>query len=317
MENEILISVQELSRFYGEQRAIENVSFNVHRGEILGFLGPNGAGKSTTMQIISGILAANHGSVSIAGLDINEAPREAKQHIGFLPEQPPLYTDLTVDEYLNYAARLRGIKKDKLNEAISVSKKRCGLENTGPRLINNLSKGYKQRVGIAQAIIHSPSVIILDEPTSGLDPIQIREIRNLMRELGEDHSVILSTHILSEVQSLCDRVLIINQGNIVLDQSLVQLQSNTEKPKYIEIGLHNPPALDALLTINGVASAESINENTLRINFNPDFDATETIVEKATTEKWGLYKLNPGDTSLEAVFMRLTYGDQQSETNKI
>ena len=317
MENEILISVQELSRFYGEQRAIENVSFNVHRGEILGFLGPNGAGKSTTMQIISGILAANHGSVSIAGLDINEAPREAKQHIGFLPEQPPLYTDLTVDEYLNYAARLRGIKKDKLNEAISVSKKRCGLENTGPRLINNLSKGYKQHVGIAQAIIHSPSVIILDEPTSGLDPIQIREIRNLMRELGEDHSVILSTHILSEVQSLCDRVLIINQGNIVLDQSLVQLQSNTEKPKYIEIGLHNPPALDALLTINGVASAESINENTLRINFNPDFDATETIVEKATTEKWGLYKLNPGDTSLEAVFMRLTYGDQQSETNKI
>ena len=317
MENEILISVKELSRYYGQQLAIENVSFNVHRGEILGFLGPNGAGKSTTMQIISGILAANHGSVSIAGLDINESPKEAKQHIGFLPEQPPLYTDLTVDEYLDYAAKLRGIKKDKLNEAISISKKRCGLENTGSRLINNLSKGYKQRVGIAQAIIHSPSVIILDEPTSGLDPIQIREIRELMRELGEDHSVILSTHILSEVQSLCDRVLIINQGNIVLDQSLVQLQSNAEKPKYIEIGLHNPPALEALLTINGVASAESINENMLRINFNPDVDATETIVEKATSEKWGIYKLNPGDTSLEAVFMRLTYGEQQTETNKI
>ena len=316
MESEILISVQELSRYYGQQRGIENVSFNVHRGEILGFLGPNGAGKSTTMQIISGILAANHGSVSIAGRDINEAPQKAKQHIGFLPEQPPLYTDLTVDEYLNYAAKLRGIKKQELNEAVKVSKKRCGLENTGARLINNLSKGYKQRVGIAQAIIHSPSVIILDEPTSGLDPIQIREIRELMRELGEDHSVILSTHILSEVQSLCDRVLIINQGNIVLDQSLSQLQNNDEKPGSIEISLRNPPALEDLLNIDGVASAESINENILRINFNPDVDATDKIVEKAVSDNWGLYKLNPADTSLETIFMQLTYGDQSAEEIK-
>jgi len=225
MESEILISVQELSRFYGQHRAIENVSFNVHRGEILGFLGPNGAGKSTTMQIISGVLATNHGSVSIAGHDIHEEPRKAKQHIGFLPEQPPLYNDLTIDEFLYYAARLRGIKKDEVQKAIKISKQRCGLNDSGSRLIHNISKGYRQRVGIAQAIIHSPSVIILDEPTSGLDPIQIREIRGLMRELGKDHSVILSTHILSEVQSLCDRVLIINQGHIVLDQSLDQCRS--------------------------------------------------------------------------------------------
>lgn len=312
MENEILISVQKLSRFYGQQRAIENVSFNVHRGEILGFLGPNGAGKSTTMQIISGVVAANHGSVSIAGYDIQSAPRQAKQHIGFLPEQPPLYNDLTVDEYLDYTAKLRGIKKGELNQAVGISKERCGLEDVGSRLIQNLSKGYKQRVGIAQAIIHSPAVIILDEPTSGLDPIQIREIRELMRELGEDHSVILSTHILSEVQSLCDRVLIINQGNIVLDQALDELQSDTDKASNIEISLRNPPALEALLSIENVASAESINETTLRINFNPDTDATETIVEKAATEKWGLYRLNPGDTSLEAVFMQLTYGDQEA-----
>ena len=223
MESEILISVQQLSRFYGQQKAIENVSFDVHRGEILGFLGPNGAGKSTTMQIICGVLAANHGSVTIAGYDIHETPRLAKKHIGFLPEQPPLYNDLTVNEYLNYAAKLRGINKDGLTEAINLSKERCGLENVGSRLIENLSKGYKQRVGIAQAIIHSPSVIILDEPTSGLDPIQIREIRELMRELGEDHSIILSTHILSEIQNLCDRVLIINQGHLVLDQPLDQL----------------------------------------------------------------------------------------------
>jgi gliding motility-associated transport system ATP-binding protein len=311
MENEILISVQELSRFYGQQRAIENVSFNVHRGEILGFLGPNGAGKSTTMQIICGVLAASHGSVNIAGHDINETPRKAKEHIGFLPEQPPLYDDLTVDEYLNYAGKLRGLKKGALIDAVKVSKQRCGLENTGSRLIQNLSKGYKQRVGIAQAIIHSPSVIILDEPTSGLDPIQIREIRELMLELGEDHSVILSTHILSEVQSLCDRVLIINQGEIVLNQAMEQLQNNSDKTDHIEIALRHPPALEELLNIEGVASAESRNKDALRINFNPDTDATEAIVEKAAAEKWGLYKLNPDDTSLETIFMRLTYSDNE------
>lgn len=309
MDNEILISVQELSRFYGEQRAIENVSFNVHRGEILGFLGPNGAGKSTTMQIICGVLAANHGSVKIAGYDINEAPRKAKEHIGFLPEQPPLYDDLTVDEYLNYAGKLRGIKKDAIAEAVEISKQRCGLENSGARLIQNLSKGYKQRVGIAQAIIHSPSVIILDEPTSGLDPLQIREIRELMLELAEDHSVILSTHILSEVQSLCDRVLIINQGKIVLDKAMQELQNGSDKIDHIEIALRNPPAFEELLNIEGVASAESSNKDMLRINFTPDTDATDAIVEKATTEKWGLYKLNPSDTSLETIFMQLTYGD--------
>ena len=309
MDNEILISVQELSRSYGEQRGIENVSFDVHRGEILGFLGPNGAGKSTTMQIICGVLAANHGSVKIAGHDIQEAPRKAKEHIGFLPEQPPLYDDLTVDEYLNYAGKLRGIKKDAIAEAVEVSKKRCGLDDTGSRLIQNLSKGYKQRVGIAQAIIHSPSVIILDEPTSGLDPIQIREIRQLMLELAMDHSVILSTHILSEIQSLCDRVLIINQGKIVLDQTMELLQNDSDKADHIEIGLRHPPALEELLNIEGVASAESGDKDTLRINFNTDIDATEAIVEKAASKKWGLYKLNPSDTSLESIFMQLTHGD--------
>jgi ABC-2 type transport system ATP-binding protein len=309
MDNEILISAQDLSRTYGDQKAIENVSFNVHRGEILGFLGPNGAGKSTTMQIICGVLAANHGSVTIAGLDINEAPQQAKEHIGFLPEQPPLYDDLTVNEFLTYAGKLRGINKAVISEAVEVSKKRCGLESSGKRLIQNLSKGYKQRVGIAQAIIHSPSVIILDEPTSGLDPLQIREIRSLMLELAEDHSVILSTHILSEVQSLCDRVLIINQGKIVLDQSMEQLQSDSDKTDYIEIALRNAPAMEKLLNIEGVASAESGANDLIRINFNIDADATDAIVEKAASEKWGLYKLNPGDMSLETIFMKLTHGD--------
>ena len=222
-KNKPLISVNDLSRFYGQERAIENVSFDLPHGEILGLLGPNGAGKSTTMQIICGVIAANNGSVNIAGYDIHDAPQQAKQNIGFLPEQLPLYNDLTVDEYLFYTARLRNIKKVSLGEKVTSCKRRCGLETSGKRLIQNLSKGYKQRVGIAQAIIHTPSVIILDEPTSGLDPKQIIEIRKLMSELSKDHSIMLSTHILSEVEAICDRVLIINNGSIVLDQYLKEL----------------------------------------------------------------------------------------------
>ena len=222
-KNKPLISVHDLSRFYGQERAIENVSFDLPHGEILGLLGPNGAGKSTTMQIICGVISANNGSVNIAGYDIQDAPQQAKQNIGFLPEQLPLYNDLTVDEYLFYTARLRNIKTVNLSEKVTSCKRRCGLETSGKRLIQNLSKGYKQRVGIAQAIIHTPSVIILDEPTSGLDPKQIIEIRKLMSELSKDHSIMLSTHILSEVEAICDRVLIINNGSIVLDQYLKEL----------------------------------------------------------------------------------------------
>ena len=222
-KDKTLISINDLTKFYGPKKAIEDVSFDVHHAEILGLLGPNGAGKSTTMQIICGVIAANNGSVNIAGHDIIDAPKKAKQNIGFLPEQLPLYSDLTVDEYLLYSAKLRGIKKQNINDLIISCKKRCGLENTGKRLIQNLSKGYKQRVGIAQAIIHMPSIIILDEPTSGLDPKQILEIRELMRELSKVHSIIISTHILSEVEAICDRVLIINEGNIVLDQYLKEL----------------------------------------------------------------------------------------------
>ena len=225
-KNKPLISVHDLSRFYGQERAIENVSFDLPHGEILGLLGPNGAGKSTTMQIICGVIAANNGSVNIAGYDIQDAPQQAKQNIGFLPEQLPLYNDLTVDEYLFYTAKLRGIKKVNLSGKVTSCKRRCGLETSGKRLIQNLSKGYKQRVGIAQAIIHTPAVIILDEPTSGLDPKQILEIRKLMLELSKDHSIMLSTHILSEVEAICDRVLIINNGSIVLDQYLKELLAN-------------------------------------------------------------------------------------------
>ena len=309
MENEILISARALSRFYGSQRAIEQVSFNAHRGEILGFLGPNGAGKSTTMQIISGVLAASAGSVTVAGLDIQTEARRAKRHIGFLPEQPPLYPDLSVDEYLRFAARLRNIDKAKIDAAVRLGKRRCGLEQAGHRLIQNLSRGYKQRVGIAQAIIHSPAVIILDEPTAGLDPIQIREIRALMRELGEDHSVILSTHILSEVQALCDRVLIINQGHIALDRPLAELQSDHGRPARVELGLGKPPANETLLAVAGVKRIKTTEQGTLLIDIATRDNVIDRLLQMAVQKDWGLYKLNPGDSSLESIFMRLTQGE--------
>ena len=238
-KDKTLISINDLTKFYGPKKAIEDVSFDVHHAEILGLLGPNGAGKSTTMQIICGVIAANNGSVNIAGHDIIDAPKKAKQNIGFLPEQLPLYGDLTIDEYLLYSAKLRGIKKQNINDLIISCKKRCGLENTGKRLIQNLSKGYKQRVGIAQAIIHMPSIIILDEPTSGLDPKQILEIRELMRELSKVHSIIISTHILSEVEAICDRVLIINEGNIVLDQYLKELLADDNSLESVFLRLTN------------------------------------------------------------------------------
>ncbi|MCP4983225.1 MAG: ATP-binding cassette domain-containing protein, partial [Gammaproteobacteria bacterium] len=225
---EALVQVENLSRYYQNHCAINHLSFNLGAGEVLGFLGPNGAGKSTTMQIISGNLAPSEGEVSIAGHDILEAPRAAKQHLGYLPEHPPVYRDSSVDEYLKFCAQLHRVPRRQLGTALDKVKQQCGLETVGGRLIGNLSKGYQQRVGIAQAIIHDPPVVILDEPTVGLDPIQIREIRDLIRSLGSQRSVILSTHILSEVQATCDRVQIIRAGELIYHASIESLNQRRE-----------------------------------------------------------------------------------------
>jgi ABC-2 type transport system ATP-binding protein len=308
INREILISVDHVSRYYGDDCAVNDVSFSVHRGEVLGFLGPNGAGKSTTMQMICGVLSASTGHIRVAGHDMLESPRAAKQHIGFLPEQPPLYQDLNVDEYLYYAARLRGIKKAELDKAVGYSKQRCGLEETGKRLIKNLSKGFQQRVGIAQAIIHSPAVVILDEPTSGLDPNQILEIRELIRELGNDHSVILSTHILPEVQSVCDRVLIINEGNLVLDESLDKLQRDHQIMP-LKIALRQPPPLEALGEIEGVVNIEQTGNHHFKIYCESGIDTINRITKLAVTSEWELYEIIPEQDSLEETFVQLTRGE--------
>jgi ABC-2 type transport system ATP-binding protein len=308
MNREILISVDHVFRYYGGDCAVNDVSFTVHRGEVLGFLGPNGAGKSTTMQMICGVLSPSAGQITVAGHDMLDSPRAAKQHIGFLPEQPPLYQDLNVDEYLCYAARLRGIKKAELKDAVTYSKQRCGLDETGKRLIKNLSKGYKQRVGIAQAIIHSPAVVIMDEPTSGLDPNQILEIRELISELGNDHSVILSTHILPEVQSVCDRVLIIHQGRLVLDESLDKLQQD-DQIRPLKIALRQPPPLEVLGEIEGVVNIEQTGNHHFKIHCQSGIGTINRITKLAVESEWELYEIIPEQDSLEETFVQLTRGE--------
>lgn len=312
MEHDSLIKVEHLSRRYGHNLAVNNVSFEVRRGEVLGFLGPNGAGKSTTMQMLTGNIAPTAGRITINGIDMLERPKEAKLALGFLPEQPPLYRELSVDEYLTFCARLNRIAKGEVAHAVAQAKERCGLTEVGARLINNLSKGYQQRVGIAQAIIHSPDVVILDEPTVGLDPIQIREIRKLIRELGGEHSVILSTHILPEVQTTCDRVQIINRGQLVLSDSIDGLTRRMQTSSLI-IALRRPPTEEQLQAITGVQAVESLEDGRLRLSHAPEQSPAEALAEQAVAQDWGLYELTPERLSLEDVFVNITTTEQKEE----
>ncbi|WP_293008057.1 ABC transporter ATP-binding protein [Nitrosomonas sp.] len=229
----VTLSVQNLCRNFGHHAAVHNVNLQLKRGEVLGLLGPNGAGKSTTMRMLSGNLAPSGGSIEICGIDLLDKPLEAKVHLGFLPEVPPLYFDMTVDEYLLLVARLHRVDKQSMQTVLKDVKQRCGLGHQSKHLIGALSKGFQQRVGIAQAIIHNPDVIILDEPTVGLDPNQIREIRQLIRELGTTSSVILSTHILPEVENVCDRVQIMHKGTVVFDQTMIELRQQDTDLGYI------------------------------------------------------------------------------------
>ena len=312
MSNDILIKVEHLVRYYGPQCAVNNVSFEVKRGEVLGFLGPNGAGKSTTMQMITGNLAPSAGRITINGIDILDKPKEAKAALGFLPEQPPVYRELTVDEYLAYCARLNRIAKGNIAKAMTNAKERCGLTEVGQRLIGNLSKGYQQRVGIAQAIIHRPEVVILDEPTVGLDPIQIREIRKLIRELGGEHSVILSTHILPEVQATCDRVQIINKGQLVLADTIDGLTRRMQASS-LTVALRQTPSSEALTAIAGVLSAEPLADGRWRISYQPEQNPAEALVAQSVAQGWGLQELTPDRLSLEDIFVNITTTEHHAE----
>ncbi|MCW8899900.1 MAG: ABC transporter ATP-binding protein [Gammaproteobacteria bacterium] len=318
MENKKLLSVKHLSRFYGSLAAVNSISFHLNKGEVLGFLGPNGAGKSTTMQVITGNLAPSAGQIDICGFDLIDSAKQAKANIGYLPEQPPLYREFTVDEYLLFCAQLNRIEKSKQNFALTRAKERCGLTQVGHRLINNLSKGYQQRVGIAQAIIHSPEIVILDEPTVGLDPIQIKEIRTLIRELAQDHGVILSTHILPEVQMTCDRVQIINHGQLVYSDDINHLHQRMRSNSII-LGLNNPPAETELKSLTFIDEVEVLSETRFRLSHALENSPAENIAQIAADKKWGLFEIRPEQKTLEQVFVELTSGEviaDEADTEK-
>lgn len=300
-----LIEVDQISRYFGKTAAVNNISFSLEKGEVLGFLGINGAGKTTTMQMLSGCLAPSKGTLKIAGFDMLTAPLLAKRQIGYLPDTPPLYKDQTVTEFLTYCAQLHAVPKQNITAALDNTLERCGLTKVATRLINNLSKGFQQRVGIAQAIIHNPSIIILDEPTVGLDPIQIKEIRCLIKELGQDHGVILSTHILSEVEETCTQVQIIHKGQLVVKESLLNL-TQLYKQNCLMIKTNQPVNLDLLSNIPGVYDIVTMPEHKYHIEYDPNLDPSQTVTEMIISHGWGLQEMTPIKTTLEDWFVKYT-----------
>ena len=309
-ENRGLV-VKNLVKRYGNRNVVNGVNLCVKEGQIVGLLGPNGAGKSTTMQMLTGNLSPSQGEIRINGIDLLEQPKQAKRHIGYLPEQPPIYRDMRVNEYLSYCAKLRGVAKHQQDTAITQAKTRCGLEEVGNRLIANLSKGFQQRVGIAQAILHNPDIIILDEPTVGLDPIQIQEIRALIRQLGNQHSVILSTHILPEVQAVCDRVQIINQGKTVFDDSLDNLEDRHSAPILLS-QFANDIDEDKLLQIEGIHQLMASKHGYYQITHQAGYNPIPDICQLAQAENWEILALHPKAATLEQIFMDLIHGEEQA-----
>ncbi len=312
MASQTLLSAEQLTRRFGLQTAVQSVSFSVQQGEVLGFLGPNGAGKSTTMKMLTGNLAPDSGKIIINGIDLLDSPKAAKRHIGYLPENPPLYRELTVREFLQFCGRLHGLSAQSLKSAVDEVVHKCGLEAMQQRLIGQLSKGYQQRCGIAQAIIHQPDVVILDEPTSGLDPIQIQQIRQLIRDIAHQHSVILSTHILPEVEMLCDRVQIMHQGQLVFSDTLQALQSQRQHAA-LKVAFRLPPSVTTLAQLPGVTHVESLSTQQFRLHFLPEQDPTDALINVAVAENWQLTQLTPELDSLEQLFTQLVSQEKQGE----
>lgn len=307
-----MIEVKNLTKRYGSHCAVDNISFRVGEGEILGFLGPNGAGKSTTMNILTGYLSATEGTVTINGHDILEEPNEAKANIGYLPEIPPLYLDMTVREYLDF---MFDLKKCALPRAKHIAEicKVMKIEDVYGRLIKNLSKGYRQRVGMAQALIGNPPVLILDEPTVGLDPNQIIEIRSLIKALGKHHTVILSSHILPEIEAVCDRVVIINQGKIVADDTAENLSAKFSEDRRLMVSVAGPAreVAELIAGISGVDSVKSLGSKApgvedFAIETKPDADIRRDLFTRLAQREWPLLMSKPMAMSLEDIFINLT-----------
>lgn len=312
-----MIQVDSLTKDYAGRRAINNVSFSVERGEILGFLGPNGAGKTTTMRILTGYLPPTSGSASIAGFDVSTDSLQARRHIGYLPESVPLYKDLRVYDYLDFIAQLRGIPSVQRPAKIGLAMEKLNITEVSDRFIGKLSKGFRQRVGIAQAVLHEPDVMILDEPTEGLDPRQRTEARALIRELGKEHTVILSTHILPEVEATCDRVLIINEGHIVASDTPAGLQTTLKRGQRLSALVHaeEDHVRLALLGIDGITkvTSEPMPDQRRRVIIEglPDIELRHLVARKLINADIDLYELSAQAVSLEDIFLRLTTADPE------
>lgn len=305
-----MIQIQNLTKSYGQTTAIKNLNFSVKKGEVVGFLGPNGAGKSTTMKIITGYMAPTSGSVKVAGFDVFENPLEVKKRIGFLPETPPLYTDMLVKDYLAYVARLKGIAGAQVKGLVEKAMKRVSLVDVQSRLINNLSKGYKQRVGLAQALVSDPEILILDEPTVGLDPKQVAEIRDVIKDLAGHHTVILSTHILPEVQMSCERVIIINRGSIVAEDTLKGLSekmANGGRKVFVKVRNISEGLLGSLKGLKGVLNVSKPGgDGAIEIDTEASSDMQEAIAAHVVTQGAGLVEIRSMDLSLEDIFLKVT-----------
>ena len=310
-----MIEVQHLTKRYGPFTAVDDVSFRAERGEILGFLGPNGAGKTTTMRILTGYMPATDGKAVVAGYDVVEQPIEAKRRIGYLPETPPLYPDMTVRDYLDFCARIKGVARGDRKSRVDTVMERTRIADMAKRHCGKLSKGYKQRVGLAQALLHNPDVLILDEPTAGLDPKQIIETRQLIKELGGDHTVILSTHILPEVSQTCNRVVIINKGRVVAVDSPENLTSRLRGSEtlYVQVDSHGVDASDALQRVAGVTRARLTETRGPAAGYEVESqsgrDVRRDLAAAVVTRGWGLLELRPMRMSLEEIFLHLTTED--------
>lgn len=300
------IVVKALSKVYGAQNAVDDISFSVGEGEILGFLGPNGAGKSTTMKIATGYLPPSSGTVEVGGYDVMEHPLAVKKIVGYLPENNPLYTDMYIHEYLSFIGTLHGLKGKHLQHRKEEMVRLCGLEREQNKKIGALSKGYRQRVGLAQALIHDPAVIILDEPTTGLDPNQILEIRTLIKTISQNKTVIFSTHIMQEVQALCDRVIIINKGKLVADNAVSELQKGKTNQNIITVEFTAPVDIEELEKIAGVTEVTDLGKGKYILKSGLEKDIRSEIFNYASVNKLTLIGLSQTQGSLEDIFQQLT-----------
>ena len=318
-----MIVVEHLTKRYADRPVVQDVSFQVKKGEILGFLGPNGAGKSTTMKMLTGYLTPSSGKVLVGGFDMANEPLKAKALMGYMPENPPLYPEMSVKDYLAFVAKIRGVEGSKVKEAIEQALVKCWLTEVPTKLIAHLSKGFQQRVGLAQALIHSPDILILDEPTNGLDPKQIIQIRELIRGLANDHTVILSTHILPEVQNTCQRVLIINGGKVVAEGTPEMLESQLRGGSRIMAEVRGPKSevADRLGSLTGVKSFEIKSHGgdspllTVSIDTSHDVDLRERVAAEIIGAGWGLLELRTMGLSLEEIFLKLTTTDSAVDSH--